>query len=106
MIQAEPDPQKRDEYVQRLMNLPNQVDITVLGPMQSSLSQTHTHDSLAKVAIADSILWLMSSLVIQKWSEIIGQARQSVEVLKDQEVIRTVLNILQVCISLILICIL
>lgn len=47
MIQAEPDPQKRDEYVQRLMNLPNQVDITVLGPMQSFLSQTHTHDSLA-----------------------------------------------------------
>lgn len=42
MIQAEPDPQKRDEYVQRLMNLPNQVDITILGPMQSSLSQTHT----------------------------------------------------------------
>ncbi|XP_024189859.1 ATPase 5, plasma membrane-type-like isoform X1 [Rosa chinensis] len=31
----------------------------------------------------------------KKWSEIIGQARQSVEVLKDQEVIRTVLNILQ-----------
>lgn len=47
MIQAEPDPQKRDEYVQRLMNLPNQVDITVLGPMQSSLSHRHTPDSLA-----------------------------------------------------------
>lgn len=41
----------------------------------------------------------MSLLVIQKWAEIIGQARQSVDVLKDQEVIRTVLNILQVCIS-------
>ncbi|PRQ60684.1 putative armadillo-like helical protein [Rosa chinensis] len=54
MIQAESDPQKRDEYLHRLMSLPN-----------------------------------------QKWSEIIGQARQSVEVLKDQEVIRTVLNILQ-----------
>lgn len=25
MIQAEPDPQKRDEYLQRLMELPNQV---------------------------------------------------------------------------------
>ncbi|GMI88753.1 EXPORTIN 1, ARABIDOPSIS THALIANA EXPORTIN 1, exportin 1A, HEAT-INTOLERANT 2 [Hibiscus trionum] len=54
MIQAEPDPHKRDGYLQRLMALPN-----------------------------------------QKWSEIIGQARQSVDVLKDQDVIRTVLNILQ-----------
>ncbi|KAL0735703.1 hypothetical protein Bca4012_011913 [Brassica carinata] len=54
MIQAESDPQKRDEYLQRLMALPN-----------------------------------------QKWAEIIGQARQSVEFLKDPEVIRTVLNILQ-----------
>ncbi|KAG7550928.1 Armadillo-type fold [Arabidopsis thaliana x Arabidopsis arenosa] len=54
MIQAEPDPQKRDEYLQRLMALPN-----------------------------------------QKWAEIIGQARQSVEFLKDPGVIRTVLNILQ-----------
>ncbi|CAK7340106.1 unnamed protein product [Dovyalis caffra] len=54
MIQAESDPQKRDEYLQRLMDLPN-----------------------------------------QKWAEIIGQARQSVDFLKDQDVIRTVLNILQ-----------
>ncbi|XP_042513165.1 protein EXPORTIN 1A [Macadamia integrifolia] len=54
MIQAESDPQKRDEYLQRLMELPN-----------------------------------------QKWVEIIGQARQSVDFLKDQDVIRTVLNILQ-----------
>jgi exportin-1 len=54
MIQAESDPQKRDEYLQRLMALPN-----------------------------------------QKWAEIIGQARHSVEFLKDQVVIRTVLNILQ-----------
>ncbi|CAA7051547.1 unnamed protein product [Microthlaspi erraticum] len=54
MIQAESDPQKRDEYLQRLMTLPN-----------------------------------------QKWAEIIGQARQSVEFLKDPNVIRTVLNILQ-----------
>ncbi|KAG6707182.1 hypothetical protein I3843_06G018300 [Carya illinoinensis] len=58
MIQAESDPQKREEYLQRLMELPN-----------------------------------------QKWSEIIGQARQSVDFLKDQEVIRTVLNILQVLLS-------
>ncbi|KAA3468517.1 protein EXPORTIN 1A-like [Gossypium australe] len=55
MIQAESDPHKRDEYLQRLMALPN-----------------------------------------QKWGEIIGQARQSVDFLKDQDVIRTVLNILQV----------
>ncbi|KAF5450891.1 hypothetical protein F2P56_031207 [Juglans regia] len=54
MIQAESDPQKREEYLQRLMELPN-----------------------------------------QKWGEIIGQARQSVDFLKDQDVIRTVLNILQ-----------
>nr|QEL13144.1 XPO1a [Nicotiana benthamiana] len=54
MIQAESDPQKRDEYLQRLMELPN-----------------------------------------QKWAEIIGQARQSVDYLKDQDVIRAVLNILQ-----------
>lgn len=54
MIQAESDPKKRDEYLQRLMDLPN-----------------------------------------QKWAEIIGQARISVDFLKDQDVIRTVLNILQ-----------
>ncbi|KAI5082300.1 hypothetical protein GOP47_0002043 [Adiantum capillus-veneris] len=54
MIQAEGDPHKRDEYLQKLMELPN-----------------------------------------QRWTEIIGQARQSVDYLKDHEVIRTVLNILQ-----------
>ncbi|GLT95335.1 hypothetical protein SLE2022_130230 [Rubroshorea leprosula] len=54
MINAESDPQKRDEYLQRLMELPN-----------------------------------------RKWVEIIARARQSVDFLKDQEVIRTVLNILQ-----------
>uniref|UniRef100_A0A7N0UPH6 Importin N-terminal domain-containing protein n=1 Tax=Kalanchoe fedtschenkoi TaxID=63787 RepID=A0A7N0UPH6_KALFE len=54
MIQAESDNQKRDEYLQRLMELPN-----------------------------------------QKWAEIIGHARQSVDYLKDQDVIRTILNILQ-----------
>ncbi|PIA33613.1 hypothetical protein AQUCO_04100203v1 [Aquilegia coerulea] len=54
MIQAESDPQKRDEYLQRLMELPN-----------------------------------------KKWDEIIGQARLSVDFLKDQDVIKTVLNILQ-----------
>ncbi|KAK2658465.1 hypothetical protein Ddye_004999 [Dipteronia dyeriana] len=54
MIQAESDTQKREEYLQRLMALPN-----------------------------------------QKWGEILGQARQSVDFLKDQDVIRTVLNIMQ-----------
>lgn len=36
---------------------------------------------------------------MQKWAEIIGQARQSVELLKDPDVGRAVLNILQVCIG-------
>ncbi|KAJ0013225.1 hypothetical protein Pint_21791 [Pistacia integerrima] len=54
MIQAESDTQKREEYLQRLMALPN-----------------------------------------QKWGEILAQAHQSVDFLKDQDVIRTVLNILQ-----------
>ncbi|GAB2293891.1 Exportin-1 [Dionaea muscipula] len=54
MIQAESDPLRRDEYLRRLMDLPN-----------------------------------------QKWAEIIGQARQTVEVLKNPDVIKAVLNILQ-----------
>ncbi|KAJ6837558.1 protein EXPORTIN 1A [Iris pallida] len=54
MIQAESEATKRDEYLKRLMELPN-----------------------------------------QRWAEIIGQASQSVDVLKEQEVIRTILNILQ-----------
>nr|KAJ0185136.1 hypothetical protein LSAT_V11C900476370 [Lactuca sativa] len=54
MIQAESEATKRDEYLQRLMDLPN-----------------------------------------QKWVEIIGHARGNVDFLKDQDVIRTVLNILQ-----------
>ena len=41
-------------------------------------------------------LVLRTCLFMQKWAEIIGQARQSVDFLKDQDVIRTVLNILQV----------
>ena len=48
----------------------------------------------------DHIYYILNSLcfyfVIQKWAEIIGQARLSVDFLKDQDVIRTVLNILQV----------
>ncbi|XP_044498368.1 protein EXPORTIN 1A-like isoform X3 [Mangifera indica] len=54
MVQAESDTQKREEYLQRLMALPN-----------------------------------------QKWAEILAQAHQSVDFLKDQDVVRTVLNILQ-----------
>jgi exportin-1 len=54
MIQAESDPQRRDEYLQKLMELPN-----------------------------------------QRWVEIISQARQSVEYLKALDVVRAVLNILQ-----------
>ncbi|GFZ15975.1 exportin 1A [Actinidia rufa] len=69
MIQAESDSQKRDEYLQRLMELPNQ-----------------------------------ASLHRSKWAEIIGQARQSVDFLKDQNVIRTVLNILQGCLWLPMLC--
>ncbi|KAF6138325.1 hypothetical protein GIB67_001554 [Kingdonia uniflora] len=49
MIQVEPNPIKRDEYLQRLMELSH-----------------------------------------QKWAEIIGQARQSVDYLKDQNVIRII----------------
>jgi len=37
---------------------------------------------------------------MQKWAEIIGQARQNLDYLKDQEVIRTVLNIMQVYVSI------
>jgi len=54
MIQAESDNTNRDEYLKRLMSLPN-----------------------------------------QKWAEIIGQASQSIDILKNQDVIRSVLNILQ-----------
>ena len=54
MIQVESDPQKKDECLQKLMELSN-----------------------------------------QKWAEIVGQGHQNVDFLKDQNVIRTMLNILQ-----------
>jgi hypothetical protein len=38
----------------------------------------------------------MLTCVWQKWAEIIGQAGQSIDILKNQDVIRSVLNILQV----------
>ena len=44
----------------------------------------------------DLLIDIIKSFLLQKWGEIIGQASQRVEVLKDQDVIRTVLNILQV----------
>ncbi|KAK3004971.1 hypothetical protein RJ639_018413, partial [Escallonia herrerae] len=90
MIQAEPDPQKRDEYLQRLMELPNQARFfaEVFLVLQFCDSDTSTR-------FAGSIGCSLTRCVLQKWAEIIGQARQSVEFLKDQGVIRTVLNILQ-----------
>lgn len=42
-------------------------------------------------------MWPIYCRLLQKWGEIIGQARQRVDFLKDPEVIRAVLNILQVC---------
>ncbi|KAG5559021.1 hypothetical protein RHGRI_008818 [Rhododendron griersonianum] len=45
--------------------------------------------------IADLEPHQIHSFYESKWAEIIGQARQSVDFLKDQDVIRTVLNILQ-----------
>lgn len=82
MIQAESEAAKREEYLQRLMNLPNQVGIFYNDTtFQSNLN----------------IMSYGESLFMQKWAEIIGHARGSVDFLKDQDVIRTVLNILQVC---------
>lgn len=52
-------------------------------------------DMLRAVSVFDGHLWF--HYFGQKWAEIIGQARQSVDFLKDQDVIKTVLNILQVC---------
>ncbi|THG11400.1 hypothetical protein TEA_018509 [Camellia sinensis var. sinensis] len=84
MIQAESDPQKRDEYLQRLMELPNQASI-LKSSGHTCCVQAHTRNYSG----------LRFHFSVQKWAEIIGQARQSVDFLKDQDVIRTVLNILQ-----------
>ncbi|XP_020080083.1 protein EXPORTIN 1A-like [Ananas comosus] len=43
----------------------------------------------------DEYLKMLMALPNQKWAEIIGQASQSVDVLKNQDVIRSVLNIMQ-----------
>jgi len=47
MIQAESDPQKRDEYLQRLMDLPNQVCLSGGGgppppPLFNSVKEIYT----------------------------------------------------------------
>jgi len=47
-------------------------------------------------SVNQNLIMDVISPFLQKWMEIIGQAHQNVEFLKDQDVIRTVLNILQV----------
>lgn len=86
MIQAESDPVKRDEYLKRLMDLPNQV------------GDSHWTFFFKPLNSYSRFLndWWCDRLLRQKWAEIIGQASQRVDILKDQDVIRTVLNILQV----------
>jgi len=44
----------------------------------------------------DEYLKRLMSRPNQKWVEIIGQASQSIDILKNQDVTRSVLNILQV----------
>lgn len=91
MIQAESDTQKREEYLQRLMALPNQVCLgdELIGNVFHTPSDAQTE-----------LWWLLMAMwcyvLMQKWGEILAQAHQSVDFLKDQDVIRTVLNILQV----------
>lgn len=115
MIQAESDAQKRDEYLQRLMQLPNQVFYSVyifqninenLKPLISIilvclfLCTIHISTPVCMHLYSYSqicqMFLFMNNVFVQKWAEIIGQARVSVDYLKDQDVIRVVLNILQV----------
>lgn len=49
----------------------------------------------AVIHVLYNIIYL-NHFLLQKWMEIIGQARQNADFLKDQDVIRTVLNVLQV----------
>lgn len=108
MIQAESDPQKREEYLQRLMELPNQVCLELDSYHSVEMSFPYSlclHiDILHKLILETGLSYCLpfffpAFLLMQKWGEIIGQARQSVDFLKDQDVIRTVLNILQVLLS-------
>lgn len=86
MIQAESDNTKRDEYLKRLMSLPNQVSCFIF-----------LHGFIYGLLLNMIFTWLCFGFVIlQKWAEIIGQASQSIDILKNQDVIRSVLNILQV----------
>lgn len=94
MIQAESDTQRRDEYLQRLMELPNQAR----AYLDMFRSLTFMTCDLMYLQFLGGLYMLMLTIkfLVQKWAEIIGQARQSVDFLKDQDVIRAVLNILQV----------
>ncbi|KAI7743245.1 hypothetical protein M8C21_003593, partial [Ambrosia artemisiifolia] len=78
MIQAESEITKREEYLQRLMSLPNQACVLLMN-----------------ICFKHWIIMAYNSFIMQKWAEIIGHARGNVDFLKDQDVIRTVLNILQ-----------
>ena len=88
MIQAESDNAKRDEYLKRLISLPNQV---------SCFAFQHAHWLYLWILLEYNFeLVTLWSYDLQKWAEIIGQASQSIDILKNQDVIRSVLNILQV----------
>ncbi|KAL0299807.1 UNVERIFIED_CONTAM: protein EXPORTIN 1A [Sesamum radiatum] len=63
--------------------------LTTLPATIADLEPHQIHSFYESIAVR-----LMHSL-LQKWAEIIGQARQSVDFLKDPDVIRAVLNILQ-----------
>ena len=98
MIQAESDSQKRDEFLQRLMELPNQVFCLLDKSFAESLLfyAFEFCKKFWKPSIIINVCTFGFFSPLQKWMEIIGQAHQNVEFLKDQDVIRTVLNILQV----------
>jgi len=91
MIQAESDAQKRDEYLQKLMVLPNQV-ICLHEKLQYFLYLFNVFFMEAKCYNARD----PTHFLLQRWMEIIGKAHQNADFLKDQDVIRNVLNILQV----------
>ncbi|KAI3807930.1 hypothetical protein L1987_23868 [Smallanthus sonchifolius] len=55
----------------------------------------HMIQAESKAPKREEYLQTLMSLPNQKWAEIIGHARGNVDFLKDQDVIRTVLNILQ-----------
>ena len=82
----------------------SQIRFVLIWNLLVQLSLLHTHtDTLIQFAqdvfLACGLSYCTPFLLMQKWVEIIGKARQSVDFLKDQDVIRTVLNILQVLLS-------